>query len=155
MPNGWFMVDSNSSYNQTKKNESVANMPSHKNTLMIIKSKNIKVQDFLNGIMLSDPEKYNALIEMRKIAFDIHPNQDEIMMYGGIIFSINSEHFSGLFLRKNHISFEFSNGFKMKDPNKKLEGKGKFRRHLKIKNYEDIKNKDVVFFVKQAINSSQ
>ena len=127
----------------------------NKNIIVMIKSKSIKVQDFLNGIMLSDPEKYKSLMEMRKIAFEVYPDQDERMMYGGIIFSTNSEHFSGLFVRKNHISFEFSNGFKMKDPHKKLEGKGKFRRHLKILRYEDIKNKDVVFFVKQAIDSSQ
>ena len=39
----------------------------------------------------------------------------------------------------------------MKDPNKLLEGSGKFRRHLKIKSKEDISNKDVDFFVKQAV----
>jgi hypothetical protein len=122
-----------------------------KNVAIMIKSKNIKVQDFLDGIMLSDPQKYISLIEMRKIAFDANPRQDEILMYGGIIFSINSVHFSGLFVRKNHISFEFSNGFKMKDPHMKLEGNGKFRRHLKILCFEDIKNKEVAFFVKQAI----
>ena len=39
----------------------------------------------------------------------------------------------------------------MKDPNKLLEGKGKYRRHLKIKCKEDIEHKDVAFFVKQAV----
>ena len=114
-------------------------------------SKNEKVQNFLDGIMMSDAEKHNSLIEMRKIVFNIYPNTGEKIMYGGILFSLNSEDFSGLFVRKNHISFEFSNGYRMKDPNQFLEGSGKFRRHLKIKTYADIENKDLAFFIKQAV----
>ncbi len=120
-----------------------------KSTMM--KSNNEKVQSFLEGIMMSDVEKYNSLLEMRKIVFQIHPKTDERIMYGGIMFSLNAEDYSGLFVRKNHISFEFSNGYRMKDPDQFLEGSGKFRRHLKIKTHTDIKNKDVAFFVKQAV----
>ena len=111
-----------------------------------MKSKNEKVQNFLEGILIIDAEQYNSLIEMRKIVFDIYPETVERMMYGGIMFSLNSEDFGGLFVRKNHISFEFGNGYKMKDPYKYLEGSGKFRRHLKIRTQADIKNKEVVFF---------
>lgn len=116
----------------------------------MIKSKNEEVQIFLDGIMINDPEKYNSLIEIREIVFDIYPQTNERIMYGGIMFSINSEDFGGLFVYKNHISFEFGKGFEMKDPSKLLEGTGKFRRHLKIKCKEDIKNKYVDFFVNQA-----
>lgn len=90
-------------------------------------------------------------MEMRKMVFDTYPDTTEKFMYGGIIFSHGDEHFSGVFVRTNHISFEFSNGFKMKDPDNILEGGGKFRRHLKIRTYEDIQNKAVSFFVKQAL----
>lgn len=72
-------------------------------------------------------------------------------MCGGILFSLDSEDFSGLFVRQKHISFEFSKGFLMKYFNKFLEGSGKFRRHLKIRTKEDIKNKKIEFFVKQAL----
>lgn len=116
-----------------------------------MKYKNEKVQNFLDDIMMIDSEKHNSLMKMREIVFNIYPQADERMMYGGIMFSLNSDDFSGLFVRKNHISFEFSNGYMMKDPNQFLEGNGKFRRHLKIRTYADIKNKDVVFFVKQAV----
>ncbi len=44
------------------------------------------------------------------------------------MFSLD-EDFGGLFVRKRHISFEFGKGFLMDDPNKILEGKGKYRRH--------------------------
>lgn len=58
---------------------------------------------------------------------------------------------SGVFAYENHITIEFSRGYLMKDPDAVLEGKGKYRRHLKIRIHEDIKNKDVAFFVKQAV----
>ncbi len=115
------------------------------------KPKNESVQKFLDETLLVDSEKYNYLIEIRDIIFNIYPDTNERIMYGGIMFSINSEDFGGLFVRKNHISFEFAKGFMMKDPNGFLEGSGKFRRHLKIRTEEDIKNKELVNFVKQAL----
>ena len=39
----------------------------------------------------------------------------------------------------------------MNDPNGLLEGKGKYRRHLKFKTLDDIQAKSLVYFVKQAV----
>lgn len=113
-------------------------------------SKNKKVQEFLDEILIVDNEKHIILNAMREIVFENYQATDERMMYGGIMFSLDADDFGGLFVRKNHISFEFTKGFLMKDPNKLLEGKGKFRRHLKIKFLDDVKNKNVDLFVKQA-----
>lgn len=115
------------------------------------KSKNNEVQEFLDGVSMSDSDKFNSLMETRKLVFETYPTLSEKIMYGGIMFTFNKEDFCGLFVRKNHISFEFSNGYKMNDPKHFLEGKGKFRRHLKIRSQYDIKNKTVALFVKQAI----
>ena len=115
------------------------------------KSKNKEIQNFLNEIKIIDAEKYDSLIEMREIVLNTYPETNERIMYGGIMFFSKNEGFCGLFVRRNHISIEFSNGFLMKDPNKFLEGSGKFRRHLKIRSKEDINNKEVAFFVKQAL----
>ena len=100
--------------------------------------------------MILDLERFEMLLTMREIVFEIHPKVREKMMYGGIMFSLE-EDFGGLFVNKKHISFEFSNGFQFKDPKKLLEGGGKFRRHLKIRGLEDIKGKEVEFFVKQVL----
>ena len=75
---------------------------------------------------------------------------NERIMYGGIMFSFKSD-FGGLFVRKNHISFEFGFGVYMDDPYNVLEGSGKLRRHLKIRSLADIEDKKVDFFVKQAL----
>lgn len=115
------------------------------------KSKNEQVQTFLESIMMFDDEKYKMLQNLRKIVFRNYKKADERIMYGGIMFSLG-EDFGGLFVRKAHISFEFINGVMMNDPEKHLEGTGKARRHLKIKSLADIKDKEVDFFVKQALH---
>ena len=114
------------------------------------KSKNEIVQKFLEDIMMIDPEKFEILTQLRQVVFSNYPKTNERMMYGGIMFSLEDD-FGGLFVRKQHISFEFSNGFTMNDPKKLLEGTGKFRRHLKIRSLADIEDKKVDFFVKQAV----
>ena len=121
-----------------------------KNNPIMNLSKNKKVQNFLEEIMIKDPEKHHSLIKMRDIVYDAYPETDEKIMYGGIVFFLKTEMFSGLFANKNHITLEFSKGFLMKDPDKRLEGKGKYRKHLKIRTHADILNKDVAFYVKQV-----
>jgi len=114
------------------------------------KSKNRQVQEHLKEIMMLNEEQFNIMQKLRKIVFAIYPNTNERIIYGGIMFSSDDD-FGGIFVRKNHISFEFGNGFIMDDPDNLLEGKGKFRRHLKIRSLSDIDNKRVSFFVKQSV----
>lgn len=124
------------------------------------KSKDERVQKFLDDVMMHDDEKFNIMEALRKIVFANHGKTNERMMYGGIMFSMKGDKkdtakkdvdFGGIFVRKHHVSFEFGNGFAFDDPKKLLEGTGKFRRHLKIKSIADVKDKDVDFFVKQAV----
>lgn len=114
------------------------------------KSKNERVEKFLEDIMMFNDEQFNILQKLREIVFKVYPKTTERMMYGGIMFSLEDD-FGGVFVRKNHISFEFVSGFSMNDPDKLLEGTGKLRRHLKIKSLSDIDNKHVIFFVEQVI----
>lgn len=115
------------------------------------KAQGEEVQSFLNGIKMVDGEKYKSLIEIREIVFETFPEAKEKFMYGGIVFFLNSELFSGIFVNKKHITIEFSNGHLMKDPYDRLEGKGKYRRHLKILKREDVLSKQTAFFIKQAV----
>ena len=114
------------------------------------KSNNEQVQKFLEEIMMFEDEKFDILQELREIVFKNHKETGERMMYGGIMFSLEAD-FGGLFVRKNHISFEFGFGVYMDDPHNILEGSGKLRRHLKIRSLADIEDKKVDFFIKQAL----
>ena len=113
-------------------------------------SQNEQVQIFFEDIMMFVPEKFEMLKNLRQIVFSNYPKVNERIMYGGIMFSLEDD-FGGLFVRKNHISFEFVFGTEMDDPDMILEGTGKYRRHLKIRNLADIEDKHVDFFVKQAL----
>lgn len=114
-------------------------------------SKNIEVQDFLEEVMMVDDEKFSILEELRKVVFTHFKETNERIMYGGIMFSNErNEDLGGIFAYKNHVSFEFTQGFKLKDPDNILEGTGKKRRHIKIKQLKDIEEKRVASFIKEV-----
>lgn len=122
-----------------------------KKTRCFVETKDERVKEFLEDIMTFDNEKFNILEEIRKIVFTIYKDTNERMMYGGIMFSDErNKDWGGIFAYKDHVSFEFGQGFKLSDPDKFLEGTGKERRHLKIKSLADITKKNVEFFVKQV-----
>ncbi len=116
----------------------------------MILSKNKQVQRFLNDTRDIDDEKYQILQQCRKITFSLNKDITERIIYGGIMFTKNDEDFGGIFVSKKHVSFEFTNGSQLADENSLLEGKGKYRRHLKLKTISDIKEKQVEYFVKQV-----
>lgn len=112
---------------------------------------NQEVQTFLDATQAMSSDQYESIIEIREIFHEFHPAAEEKIMYGGITFFFNNELFGGIFSNKNHISIEFSNGYQMNDPNQHLEGKGKFRRHLKIHQRGDVQTKEVSYYIKQAV----
>ncbi len=115
-------------------------------------SNNTKVQQLLDDLRVTDSEKYALLQALREVVIGCCPTLSERIMYGGIMFSV-SEDFGGLFVYKKHISFEFNQGYRFTDPNAWLEGKGKFRRHIKLVSIGDIERKQVEYFVAQAIEN--
>lgn len=114
------------------------------------KTANKGVQEFIEKLERTDPVKHQMVEASRKLVFDNYPKATERMMYGGVLFSLE-EDFGGVFAYKNHVSFEFSIGFKFNDPDHLLEGKGQFRRHLKMKTLQEVESKKLDFFVKQAL----
>jgi hypothetical protein len=118
------------------------------------KSSNEQVQNFLDDIIVIDPEKSDIIEKLREIVFLTDPGITERIMYGGILLSLEND-FGGIFAYKKHVSFEFSLGVHMDDPDNVLEGGGKFRRHLKIYCMADIEAKNVASFVKHACMPSK
>ncbi len=116
-----------------------------------MQSKNEQVREWLNNLKIVNHQQFELLNKARSIVLDCHSNAEEKIMYGGIIFFAEKEMFAGLFSYSNHVSIEFSKGFQMEDPKGILEGKGKYRRHIKMQQPEDIIIKGVLNFVKQAL----
>ena len=112
--------------------------------------KNLEIEKLLEDFELVNPVLVIIMRSLRKMVRKIAPHSEEKIMYGGIIYSIPERMFCGLFLRKNHISVEFDLGYLLNDDDKYLEGKGKYRRHLKIHNEEEIIIKKVEKFIKES-----
>ena len=112
---------------------------------------NPKINNFIQDTMFIDKYKGEIVIFLRKIVLKIAPNVEEEIKYGGLVFIIDKRLFCGIFIRKNHISVEFDKGAQMNDLDNFLEGEGKYRRHLKIFQQEDIKNKKVEYYIKQCL----
>ena len=111
---------------------------------------NDQIERFIQDILFIDEEKGKILISLRKAILKISPDTQEEIKYGGLVFNVNTKLICGIFIRKKHISLEFSFGMMISDPDKYLEGNGKYRRHLKIFDKKDLRNKKVESYVSQA-----
>ena len=68
------------------------------------------------------------------------PELDVGEKYGGTVFTPkgSKQLLGGVFVYKKHISIEFSLGYLLDDPDNKLQGSGKFRRHLIIHHQQEV-----------------
>jgi hypothetical protein len=113
-------------------------------------SSNEKVNEFLVDIQSTLPDKFEIVEKIRAMFLKEHPQIDEEIKYGGITFNVSGELIGGVFISKKHISIEFSDGAQFTDTDKFLEGKGKFRRHLKIVGLDDLEHKKFGFYIEQT-----
>lgn len=108
------------------------------------------VEEFVHTLEISNIEKYGIVRAIREKVKSHHSKVAERMMYGGIMFSLE-EDLGGVFVYSNHISFEFGQGYLFDDSFNLLEGKGKFRRHLKINSKDDKSFINLDFYLKQML----
>jgi len=111
-----------------------------------------KINDFLNDIQSISPSKFEMATSIREIFSNADSNLTEEIKYGGLMFRRSNHLIGGVFIYKQHLSIEFGQGAKMDDPENLLEGKGQYRRHLKIRQLQDIEGKKVAGFVDQALS---
>lgn len=109
---------------------------------------------FLKELRDYDSEKYKIVTTLRNLILKANKNASEEIKYGGLLYS-DKKPYTGLFVSKNHVSMEFSEGAKFTDPKNILEGSGKYRRHLKLKTLNDIKRASINNFLKQALKNQK
>lgn len=113
-------------------------------------SKQSSVDNFFDDLGHIDPEKQQIALTLRQEILKLAMTAEERMMYGGVLYYLEDS-FCGIFSYKSHVSLEFSEGYRLQDPERRLEGSGKFRRHLKFKQLADVKTKQPATYIKQAI----
>lgn len=110
-----------------------------------------RVTDFMRDIQTLDGPWYEIAMQIRDMHFKCDPSLCEDIKFGGLVFNQNNELVSGIFFRKAHISVEFGHGTALPDPKSVLEGKGKDRRHIKVRSLADVTTKAISHFVQQAL----
>ncbi|MCW6666151.1 DUF1801 domain-containing protein [Aerococcaceae bacterium NML190938] len=115
---------------------------------------NQKVKNLMDDWQFANPALYEIANSVRTIILQMEDTVDEEVKYGGILFAA-PEPFCGIFVYKQHVSVEFSQGAEIVDPYNLLEGKGKGRRHLKLHTLEDLDNKHLTDYLRLAQKATE
>lgn len=116
-------------------------------------SKNNRVENFLADLQFASPDKLEVIELIRSIFLSADDELTEEIKYGGLVFNLSGALIGGVFPYKEHVSIEFSNGADFPDPAGLLEGKGKKRRHLKIREIADVAAKNTNAYVVLAVTA--
>ncbi|WP_299144421.1 DUF1801 domain-containing protein [uncultured Vibrio sp.] len=104
---------------------------------------------------MSSPQLSQIIITLRNQIIDHVEGITEEVKYGGVVFNRDKQLLVGLFLRKQFITIEFSFGNELQDVSNLLEGAGKQRRNLKLRDIDDIETKQVQYYLHQALLQKQ
>lgn len=112
------------------------------------------VQSLLDDIRLLGNDQYLLVDAIRTLVSKTVPNVSEEVKYGGILFS-SGVPFCGVFAYRQHVSVEFGSGASMPDALGHLEGKGKGRRHIKLRDAKDIEAKALAQYLPLALDAAR
>jgi hypothetical protein len=112
-----------------------------------------RIAKLLEDIRFYDSGRFELVQALREIILGLDSSISEEVKYGGFLFSAEKS-FCGIFSYTKHVSIEFGAGASLPDTFKVLEGKGKFRRHIKLSSVQDIANKHVREYLGLALNTS-
>ena len=105
------------------------------------------IEAYLRDLREHSFEFHDMVLRIRSLLLETCPGLTEAVKYGGIVFLKNEELVGGIFVYREHVSVEFSQGSSFPDPDAVLEGKGKYRRHIKLRGLEEIEAKHVAGFI--------
>ena len=108
-----------------------------------------RVEALAADLHLSHPAIYPIAEQAREVLRKTLPRASERVIYGGFMFATDAD-LCGVFAYSGHVSVEFGQGAALADPHGVLEGKGQFRRHIKLRSVEDIEAKHLAEYVAQA-----
>jgi hypothetical protein len=97
-----------------------------------------------------NPELRKVARALRNFVKGIVPGVKETVNSWGIPTFEAPNTFCFYMVGKNHVTFGFHYGTSLKDPEGLLEGTGKNIRHVKLRNFEDLKQKGLRELVQAA-----
>lgn len=118
--------------------------------------KTAPVNDLLQDWQTTKPDLYPIAQSLYQRIKQQAPELIEKVKYGGILFyrtEAESSGICGVFVYQQHVSLEFTQGAQFNDTYQQLEGSGKFRRHLKFNNLNQIEAKNLDYYLALAIQT--
>ena len=109
-----------------------------------------RVTRWLDDVRHTHPEHHALVQALRALVLGLDAAITEEVKYGGLLFG-KAKHFCGVFAYTQHVSLEFGEGAALADAYQVLEGKGKGRRHIKLRSLEDANAKQALHYVKLAL----
>lgn len=112
--------------------------------------------DFLKHLNLKEQSLIDAYIDLRNFILKQCPNSNELLYHTHALTSLYSvsqkmnDGFCMIVIYTNHINLAFNKGTVITDPNKLLQGTGKWMRHIPIKSESDYNNPAVIELIKSA-----
>jgi len=123
---------------------------------------NSKEEQILNEYLSAYNEKIkNICLKLRSFVSKSQPEANQLIYDGynavSIVFSLSEkmqDAFCHLAVYKNHVNFGFNRGAEIKNPELKLEGKGKLIRHYKVKDMENLPERELSILLNKAVEIS-
>ncbi|BBB62186.1 hypothetical protein UNDKW_3913 [Undibacterium sp. KW1] len=112
-----------------------------------------RINKLLQDIRMLNEDNYALVQSLREMILKLDEGVSEEVKYGGLLFSA-ARPFCGVFSYKNHVTLEFGLGASLPDKYKKLEGEGKYRRHIKLTSEQDISDKHVHDYLLLALKAA-
>ncbi len=114
--------------------------------------------DFLQILALKDQKLVDLYLDLRDYVLDLYPDANELLYHTHALTSVYtiSEKLSDAYcmipIYTKHLNLGFNKGTLLKDPNKLLEGTGKWIRHIPIVKKSDYRNANLKKLIKESIN---
>lgn len=113
-----------------------------------------RIKALVEDLRMSHPDIYPIAEQARQLVHNILPQASERVIYGGFMFATEAD-VCGVFVYTGHVSVEFGLGAQLADPHGVLEGKGKYRRHIKLHGLADIERKQLAEYVQRAAGHAE
>ena len=105
-----------------------------------------------------DEQVKDICLKLRSFVAKSQPEANQLIYDGynavSIVFSLSDkmqDAFCHLAVYKNHVNFGFNRGTEIKNPELKLEGKGKLIRHFKVKDMENLPKQELSILLEKAV----
>ena len=97
------------------------------------------------------PRNQNVIRGLRKFVKRIAPELQESVKWGNGCWIQGKAPVAYVYSAPDHVQFGFFGGSALQDPNRLLQGQGKFVRHIKVRKRSDIDESAYATLLRQAV----